>query len=373
MVLKRDQARYQLTGVEIHRIYELEVDKSGSMKDACVKALREWCRTTADLVRPKYVLGCTSAAFVLLTLSWVSGCQPTPSSSLTIATTVMAPPLIASATISPTPALTLTRPLPTLLPTTPAVPPLARAGELPLVYHVPDMDKVSVQSDVAYQTTARGESNMDIYYPTGSQYDDRHPAVILVHGNAPGQQNLKATVPFVSWGRLIAASGLSAVTFNRRGSTPDDITDLLTYVQDHAETLRIDKDRVCVLAFSAGVPPGFTATMAGPHDFVRCFVAYYGDMRVPLSQLRQGSIGAMPPMLIVQAARDEIIPGESIDEFVNAALERGLAVEHLVHPAGVHAFDLRNDDDQSREIIKQTIGFIQSYLELGPITGPGMP
>jgi predicted esterase len=352
-------------------ICDLEFGTSHPTSGTWVKTVIERLRAVTHLARRECVPGYMRAASMLLTLNLVSGCQPTPLAIPTIAATVVSPPPTASATLA-TPPPTLA-PLPVASPTTPAVPPLARAGELPVAYRVPDMDSVNVQSDIAYKVTARGELSMDIYYPIGSQDGDRHAVVILVHGDAPGQQNLKAAVPFVSWGRLIAASGLSAITFNRRSSTPDDITDLLSYVRDHAETLGIDKDRLCVFAFSGGVPHGFAAVVDDTPGFVRCLVAYYGDMRVPLSRLRQGPIRAMPPMLIVQAARDEIIPGESIDEFVNVALERGLAVEHLVHPAGVHAFDLRNDDDYSREIIEQTIGFMQSYLELGPITGPGMP
>jgi hypothetical protein len=43
-------------------------------------------------------------------------------------------------------------------------------------------------------------------------------------------------------------------------------------------------------------------------------------------------------------------------------LSRGIEVELLIHPTGVHAFDLRNDDEHSREIIQQTLQFIQNRL-----------
>jgi hypothetical protein len=51
--------------------------------------------------------------------------------------------------------------------------------------------------------------------------------------------------------------------------------------------------------------------------------------------------------------------------FVNEASVRGGDVKLLVHPTGVHAFDLRNDDEAPREIITQTIRFMQVHLEVG--------
>jgi hypothetical protein len=60
---------------------------------------------------------------------------------------------------------------------------------------------------------------MDVYAPSGSGLTMRLPAVILVHGRPiPSQARPKDWAVFVSYGELLAASGLIAVTFNHRFS-----------------------------------------------------------------------------------------------------------------------------------------------------------
>jgi acetyl esterase/lipase len=297
-------------------------------------------------------------ALILCVLVLASGCRATATPAATV--TLPVPAVLPRPSATPIPMPTL--PPPTASPVAAVVHPISRASSLPVVYQIPDMERTSVETEVVYKTRDRLELAMDIYYPAGSHDTSRYPAVILVHGDAPLRENIKSAVPYVSWGRLFAASGMAAVTFNWRYSQTDDILDLVDYVQDHATALRIDGERLCIFAFSAGAAWGITAMMSGGFDSIQCMVAYYGDMRMPLARLQQGSVGEVAPMLIVKAAQDEFVPGEGVDRFVDAALSRGIEVELLIHPTGVHAFDLRNDDEHSREIIQQTLQFIQNRL-----------
>jgi dienelactone hydrolase len=229
------------------------------------------------------------------------------------------------------------------------------------VYTIPGMETVNVRKDLAYDS-ADPFKKMDIYYPAEPQGRARVPAVILVHGTVRARDNFKETLPFISWGQLIAASGLGAVTFNWDYPQTADLDHLIQHIRTNAGTLGIDPDRLCVFAFSGGVPYGVAAAMRGSPAYVRCIVAYYGDLDRPLSQWKEEPVEQVAPLLIVMAAKDEAIPANRITPFVDYATAVGAQVELLVHPSGVHGFDMLNDDEQSRDIIKHTLEFLRVHM-----------
>jgi hypothetical protein len=53
---------------------------------------------------------------------------------------------------------------------------------------------------------------------------------------------------------------------------------------------------------------------------------------------------------------------ETLDRFVAAALTGNLPMTLVNHPSGPHAFDLFHDSDESREIVRQTLAFLQFQL-----------
>jgi len=228
----------------------------------------------------------------------------------------------------------------------------------PVVYEIPGMDEAIVRKDVTYKTTPSHEFKMDVYYPADLQSGSRWPVVILtLWGDGAKVKDYQSST---SWGRLLAASGVAAVAANwdpYEASTED----LVQYVRNHAEALNIDKDRICLFGLSAGASYSVAAGISGTPDYVRCMVAYYGLMGLPLSKLRGEKAKEVAPLLIAKAERDDIVPATSIDAFVREATSRGVNVTLLTHPSGVHCFDILNDDDQSREVIKKTLEFIQVH------------
>src|SRR5262249_16199339 len=131
-----------------------------------------------------------------------------------------------------------------------------------IVYSVPGMDRVEVSRGRVYRTAGGESLGFDCYPPPGLPADAQRPAVVLIHGGpiaagmAPPDWGI-----YRSYGELIAASGLVAVTFKHRFYAPDrlegaaeDVATLLTYVRAHARDLRIDPDRPALAAFSAGRP-----------------------------------------------------------------------------------------------------------------------
>src|SRR5258708_23322676 len=58
---------------------------------------------------------------------------------------------------------------------------------MPVVYRVPDMDKVIVKSDLKYTTTNDPNLLMDVYLPPRRAKSQRRPAVVLIPGDAAAQ------------------------------------------------------------------------------------------------------------------------------------------------------------------------------------------
>src|SRR5207244_3832237 len=100
---------------------------------------------------------------------------------------------------------------------------------------------------------------MDVYIPQGLANKERRPAVLFIHGGAGSQLKPKDWGIYQSWGRLVAASGMVGITFTHRLGYPkpllaeaaSDVTAAIDYVRAHADSLNIDRDRLCLAAYSA--------------------------------------------------------------------------------------------------------------------------
>jgi acetyl esterase/lipase len=150
-------------------------------------------------------------------------------------------------------------------------------------------------------------------------------------------------------------------------------------VRENADKYHVDKDRVCLIAYSAGGPL-LTLAMRGDMSFVRCLVGFYAFMDIQQSDFRktekpetvksfspitylQTDANKIPPMFIARAGPDEVPTMlDSIDRFINEALAKNIAPSFANQPEGVHGFDNQNNDDRSREIIRTAIEFIRLHL-----------
>ena len=257
-----------------------------------------------------------------------------------------------------------------------------------IVYELPGMEQARVIKNLAYKTVNEVDLFLDVYYPADLQDSERRPAVIFVHGLGPDElvKHIKDSGQYVSWGQLIAASGLIAVTFNHRSPTANislsdiasDVDDLVSYVREHAGELRIDKDRLAIWVGSAGVPLGARSAFKGSPPFVRCLVVYYGPLHLQELQaawkltdqevqefsettyLKEAE--NLPPLLIVKAGIDYPELNASIDSFIKEASAKNAPLDYMIHPTGRHAFDILDDVPRSHEIIKRTVEFMQTHL-----------
>ena len=259
----------------------------------------------------------------------------------------------------------------------------------PVVYRVPGMDEVKVQANLKYTTNANPNLLMDVYVPPRLAAGERRPAVVFIHGGTPQQMTPKDWGVYISWGRLVAASGMVGVTFTHRlgypkpklGEAAQDVTDAINYIRANADSLSIDKDRVCLAAYSAGGPL-LSVAMHDRLPFVRCLVSFYAFLDIQQSEPHRNSetpdmlksfsvityladTARMPPIFVARAGLDQI-PGlnDSIGRFVKEAIARNVTIDFANHPTGVHGFDNQNDDERSREIVRTAIDFMKTHLDV---------
>ena len=250
------------------------------------------------------------------------------------------------------------------------------------VYEIPGMDAAKLQPDVPYDDTGL---TMDLYAPAEKREGTRLPAVIFVAGFPdPGFESFagckfKETAGYVSWGKLAAASGIVGITYTNRASVAD-LDRLMTFVQKNAEVLGIDERRIALWACSGNVPTAL-GFLLQPNSAACTAVLSYGLMLDPdgsvgieraAAQLgfanpcARRNVAELPkdrPLMIVRAGQDAV-PGvnASIDHFVAAALGCNLPVTVVNHPTAPHSFDLLDDTEASREVIRTILAFLRFHL-----------
>jgi acetyl esterase/lipase len=264
----------------------------------------------------------------------------------------------------------------------------------PVVYRLPDMDRVSVISNLKYSEVDNPYLLMDVYIPPDLKPHERRPVVVFIHGGAGPEHRPKDWGMFQSWGRLVAAAGMVTVMFTHRFSPPpnlllaeaaSDLSAALQYLRSNAESYQADGDRMGVCAWSSGGEL-LTPLLRERPVFVRCLVAFYALLDVQqyappgnaevLRYLKAFSaIAALPedastlmPMLIVRAGQDEIPTlNDALDRFVAKALAANAPITVTNHPAGGHGFDSfdnKGDEGRSKEIVRSSIEFMRTHLGL---------
>lgn len=257
-----------------------------------------------------------------------------------------------------------------------------RMRVMPVVYELPGMDQVQVHNDLLYKTVDGQALYADVYAPPAGERepDQLLPAVVFVGRKMP---------QYICWGKLVAASGLMAVTFD--SSPPghfehlreaeQDMLDLLDYVRGQGERLGIDANRLGVWACSSLPPIGWHMALRDTPPFIRCLISYYGVLELEHllieadppethALLREYSLirylslhpEALAPMLVVRAGGDHPLLNQSIDAFVAEALRQNAAIEVINYPEGRHAFDVLDDTGHTRQILQRTLEFLKTHL-----------
>jgi hypothetical protein len=248
----------------------------------------------------------------------------------------------------------------------------------PIVLELPGMHEVTVRTDID-----AGGPTLDVYAPPDSAAP--RPAVVFVSGYPdPGFERmlgckLKDMASYVSWARLVAASGLVAVTYANR--QPDDIALVMRHLREHGPALGIDPAKMAVWAASGNVPTAMSRLLRDAEVPVACAVLAYGytldldgathvadaaklyHFAMPAAGRSLDDLRADTPLLLVRAGRDEMAGlNASLDRFAAAALARNLPIIVTNHATAPHAFDVVDESETSREMIRQMLGFLRVHL-----------
>ena len=231
---------------------------------------------------------------------------------------------------------------------------------------------------------------LDVFQP--DEHAGPVPAVLLVHGGGwrSGDKD--------SWAdearSLVAGTGWVAVTVDYDldagepyVTQPGNVRDAVDWVRTNAGELGVDPGRIGLLGSSAGghlsmlvatTTGGVRAVVswAGPSDLPRLAAAPAGDPLVkdlaaryngaalddaPARWIDSSPVAhvdpADPPMLLVHAAGDAVVPVDQLHSMRDALDDHGVEVETLVFAGRAHASELKD------RAWGRSIGFLRDHLE----------
>ena len=249
------------------------------------------------------------------------------------------------------------------------------------------LDKAFRVSTVEHQGRPKNGARLrqigiDLYRPANCAIDTKLPAVLFIAGYPdPGFERIfgcrfKDLGSTESWARLLAASGLASIAYSNEDPEPD-VHKMLAYIQRNADALGIDEKRIGIWA-SSGNGPLAVSLLLKEHEgygFLKCAVLCYAytldagkaaaqwKFANPAGGKSVADLRTDVPMFIARAGRDQFADlNEGLDRFASHALAANLPVMIVNHPEGGHAFDIYEDNDASRAIIRQIIAFLMHQL-----------
>lgn len=270
----------------------------------------------------------------------------------------------------------------------------AEAVMPPVVVTLPGMDRVRFIRELKYRDTDEPQVRMDFYLPPAAK--EAVPVVLFVHGGSNIQVQPKDWGIYQSWGRLAAASGMAGVTFTQHLGFPktdvpqaaEDVAAALSFVRDNASKYGLDKNRICIVVYSAGGPM-LAPYMVNAPGWLKCLVGWYPFMDIRQSSFHQSSEkpetllafsdilkldqpGTKTPLYLVRAGSDQIATlKDTIDRFVTKALATDYPLTVANAPGSPHGFDNQVDSIRTRELVMGTLDFLRGRLGLDGAVQPG--
>lgn len=255
----------------------------------------------------------------------------------------------------------------------------------PVLLQKPGMDRVQVQRNIVYRSMEGASLALDLYLPEHASKDSSLPVVILIHGGAL-PQNLKTTpkewAVYKTYGRLLAASGFAAVTFDHRfydyrslDLPQSDIDEVIAKVRANAGQWGINPNRIFLWAFSGG-GIFLSKYLQHPQPYLVALLSSYGVL--DLEPLQKETPDEIPddsvsrfspartidssfhiPILVIRAGLDDPSLAAGTEHFIHEALSKNVNLNLINYPEGHHGFDIQDDNKLTPLIIQQAIDFIE--------------
>ena len=238
------------------------------------------------------------------------------------------------------------------------------AQQWPLHYPQPPAGAVRVTRDVQFATAGTSRLAMDVYRPANGA--GPFPAVIfyMLYWPAEGASDRSSSDWYRSWARLAAANGIVAILPDLRAqpgtgnaTSParalgDDFQTLVSHITASAAAYGVDADRIAVFAESGSTWSALPAVEDPTQTGVKAAVIYYGGANI--ETFRRDL-----PLLWVRAGLDSERTNATITRLASLALSQNAPLTLVNHPTGQHAFEGRDDNAVTREVIEQTLAFIK--------------
>lgn len=244
-----------------------------------------------------------------------------------------------------------------------------------LAYALPGMNEVEV-FNFTYAHLGEKPLTMDVYYPPGIEPDAQLPVVVFGLGYRMSMEALRNSHQYTSWGKLVAAAGMAAITYDTE--QPDqDLEILMAFIQDNASALRIDPTQIGMISCSANVPTVMSYLMQERKEAVKFSIYYYGLSLTPDHEYTEefdqiceqrgclvkeladvAYVDPELPLYIVKAGQDAIPHiNEGMDHFLEYVQAEGAPVSVINFEEGRHGFDTMTTDE-SAEIVADTVRFM---------------
>jgi acetyl esterase/lipase len=260
-------------------------------------------------------------------------------------------------------------------------------AEKEIVYRVHDPKKVRVKKNVQYGGIEEPSLLMDLYYPSDMSEKARLPVVIFVCGYSIDRivemtgKKFKDIGQYVSWGKLIAHAGFIGITYDTE-HPERDINVLINFINKNASSLGINQEKMCLWSCSANSLLAISLLIRKDISDIESAVFYYGvlfDQGFELeiarfakevgivypSTLKQVEFSPQKiPVLIVRAGLEQnAVLNRSIDLCLARLIGLNYPVQFINYSKGQHGFDVLDDNEQSKTIIKTTLTFIKDNFK----------
>jgi acetyl esterase/lipase len=285
---------------------------------------------------------------------------------------------------------------------------------------------VDVREDLAYRTIDGHHLSLDVYLPPDGTSPARNgparparPAILAIHGGSwiGGSKRLFRPSPWNPHPTAVrlAESGFVVIAADYRLARPGapgwpaalaDLREAVRWIRRHADSLRIDPDRIAAFGQSAGghlaALLGTSARLSGPdadarvqavvsfygpsdlerlplvrsqrlaHDPVRVFLG--DDATNPPGKARDASPiqhvrGDTAPMLLIHGTRDLWVPIEQSEELAKALAAAGV-MHQLIRVEGArHGFEAEVNDPEvqdPRHLLPRVLPFLKACGMLTP-------
>jgi dienelactone hydrolase len=241
------------------------------------------------------------------------------------------------------------------------------AQERPFFYEVPPVEAVHVVRGVRYADVDGGSLAMDVYRPRNAT--SPAPALILYGLYWPDANDRpvrESNDHVIRWARIAAANGIVAIVPDLRAepgtgtaqaptrAKAGDFERFMTHLSAHAREHGIDAERIVVLAASGSVAAALPAVQDPRMTALKAAVFYYGGAGASVTTFRSDL-----PTLWVRAGLDSPRMNAAIDTLVSRAVAQRAPITLINYATGHHAFEGRDDNAITRQIIRQTLDFVR--------------